>query len=288
MHCSLWGHGTGGATLWTWGHRGRTQPSRSGAGGTGCVGGWGLGRGRSGQCGRAPPAEHLARSFRTELTPPCHGRALRPSPQPPWAGVEARVSLSSMSSARRPHASRVPPQGQRARNGFLFQRGWTPGRGWNPASRSRERLLPAQGDSWPRLRPEVAASYHSHTPTRVAPDTPLHDSATVGLPARWAWGQHHTCYAWYRAGPWKLVSGAPGLRPHGQSPVPGNPKCLQGPGNQHCGPRGLGHLEGLWGTGSRSSSRKPACLRPGSASLMLDLQLASGWAAVCVGHRETT
>lgn len=207
------------------GHRGCTQPSRRGAGGTGFVGGWGPGQGLSGQLvgagGLHPQSAWCSRSFRTELTPPCHGQALGLSPQPPWARAEARVSLSSMSSARRPHASRRPPQGQGASNCFLFQQGWTPGRGWNPAGRSGECLLLAQGDSWPRLRPEVAASHHSHSPTRAPPDTPLHDAATVGLPARWAPASTAPAVLCVpRAGPRKLVCGAPGLRPHGQSPTP--------------------------------------------------------------------
>lgn len=182
-----------------------------------------------------------SRSFRIELTPPCHGQALRPSPQPPWARAEARFSLSSMSSAKRPHASRVPPQGQGARNSFLFQRGWTPGRGWNPAGRSGEQLLLAQGDSWPRFRPEVAASYHSHTPTRVPPNTPLHDSATVGLPARWDRGQHRTCCA-LRAPSRTLGAGQWSPRPQTtrSEPRPLQPKVSAGPWVSTLWPLGSG------------------------------------------------
>lgn len=172
---------------------------------------------RHGICWRVGTGTGTEWSVRAGPTYRAPGQVLqdRANPSLPRPGPQAEPTASlgqggGPGLTQQYELSQTPPCFQGASPGAKGQErlplpagggGGAPGRGWNPASRSGERLLPAQGDSWPRLRPEVAASYRSHTPTRVPPDMPLHDSATVGLPAQWARGQHCTCCAQYRAGP---------------------------------------------------------------------------------------
>lgn len=71
-------------------------------------------------------------------------------------------------------------------------------------------------------------------------------------------------------------------------PRPLQPKVSAGPWESTLWPSGSGPSGGPLGDREQEQLRKPACLRPGSAGLMLDLQLVFGCAAACVGHQETT